>query len=397
MKPAVVSLAAGASQLPLLSAARALGHAVVGVDRDPEPAGAELCDALVQASTHDADEVQRALAGLPAELKPIAVVTKSSGPPVVTTARVARALGLRGLDPDLAERALTKPGTLQIAHEAGVAVPRYATVADTAALEALDIPTPLVCKPALTAIGKRGVGIARSPDELLRCFEEARASSPDGVVQVESWHPGRDVVVFALFHDGRVSPQALFDEDTDFDSGGRARGGGFVLPTSCADFDAAAVRSAAARFLTIRDLGTGSAYLTFRVADGLEPVLIEVHFDLGGDAVADRLLTEVRPMRATVELLAGGELPEPGPALRPVALRFLRREHLARNREALLAALANMRHVTEVVADAPPSNAPGEQRVGCILLAADDPHKLLTAVAHVDALLVSAAPRELEE
>ena len=108
MKEAVISIAAGAGQLPLILTARRLGFAVIAVDRDPDAPGMELADARLVRSTHDLEGILEGLEPLRERFRSRAVATKSSGVPVATTAGVAHALGLPGLNPECARLAVSR-------------------------------------------------------------------------------------------------------------------------------------------------------------------------------------------------------------------------------------------------------------------------------------------------
>ena len=335
MPDALLSIAAGASQLCLLEAAKRKGLAVVAVDRDPEAPGFALADRAVVASTHDADEVLRALHAMEGgidgagTLPIVAVATKSSGPPVATTARVAAALGLPGLNVMHADDVVHKPGQLALCERAGVPVPWHMELASPAALADLALTFPLVCKPARPAVGKRAVCRVDDPRELEEAVRNASAASGDGSVELEQFLPGHDVILVGLFRDSRFEPLALIDEDTRFLADRSVRGLGLQVPShlSGQPQETAMVRHAQ-RLVAELALGTGLVWLTFRVCPSTgQAHVLELHFDLAGDGLVDVLLPHASDMdllEATIDLLRGSPRDRCArPALRPSLLRFV--------------------------------------------------------------------------
>lgn len=338
---ALVSVAAGRSQLPLLEAARERGLAVVAIDRDPDAPGFALASLAIQASTHAADEAEGALREALASpagqgLRPVAVATKSSGPPVATAAALAAALGLPGLHPGRARALVSKPGQLKAAALADVRVPRHCAPPSLDELPNAGLVPPLVLKPAATRVGKQGIALVRAAADLPRRFEEARAASGDGRCEIEEYLPGRDLVLAALFRDSRLTSTVALDEDTRFLASGALRGYGLGCPSTLAGKPPeASARAAVGRFVEALQLGTGFGLWTFRVradaADDAEPALLEVHLDLAGDLVTEGLLPRAlgcSVLGLCLDHLLGADVAFPEPC-RGVDLRFLFEEDRA--------------------------------------------------------------------
>lgn len=385
MRDVLVSLGGGTGQLPLIEAARRLGFGVVVVDRDPRAPGAALADGRVIASTHEPNAVLRGLRPLLKTRHVRAVATKSSGLPVATCARLARALELPGLDPAAAELAVTKPGQMELARRAGLRVPRSCVAAALDELPLVALGWPRVLKPALTVVGKAGITRAENPARLEAAFAAARAVSADGRVEVEEFVAGEDVVLAALFADSELHPVALLDEAVEFDATGRARGLGFALPSVQGVAVLADVVTAAQRFVGRLGLGHGLGFFSFRVARGEEPCLIEVHFDLAGDFVADKLFgaaTSFDLIAESLRLLAGEPWSARPARLSPSALRFLFEEELAAGPD-VLARLRALPGVLEVVT----GGAGGNGRAGYVLLRGCDARDTADLARRVDALL----------
>ena len=362
MKDAVVSIAAGSSQLGLIEAIRARGLAPIGVDRDPKAPGLALCEASVVTGTHAAPPILEGLRALAGRFNIRAIATQSSGPPVATTARVAAALGLPGLDPARALLSTSKVGFAELCREARVAIP--STTVLHAPSDLLDLTAkPHVLKPGRGTVGKQGVVLARTSGELAGAYERARSASLDGTVVAQEFIDGQDLSVVALFRDGEVRPIATLDERVSFGRDGEARGAGVDVPSSLAGSPAANAALASVERLADQ-LGTGVGFFAFRVpapSTGRPPVAIEAHLDLAGDFVTDVLLARgagVDLTGATLDLLLGEGFEDPVPP-RPARLSFLYEDDRA--------SFGTLADRGELVSDFAPVGGQGGGRVGYLL------------------------------
>ena len=390
-RDAIVCVAAGAAQRALIDAIGELGYAAVAVDRDPQAAGMRAADEPVVCSTHDHERIEHTLAALEDRYCIRAVVTNCPGVPVTTAARVARARGLRGLDPEHTELVGTKPGMMRHAARVGVPGPRHVAVESTP--ELVGFPFPLVVKPALTVVGKAGISLVRDEKELNDAFFAARAASPDGVVEVEEYVRGGDTTVVALFDDDGFHPLALFDEDTTFDETGRARAAGFAMPSrhEGTSVDARLVESATR---LSRGLGVGLGFFAFRVRPEGVPVPLELHLDLAGESVAARLLpasTGLDLATATLHHLLGDVAPPARPTPRPVMIRFLFAADLESRREEKLAAIGGLGQEVEIDSGAARPDRGAEQRIGAVRLRGESRAHLDDAARELDRILGRAA------
>ena len=394
VRDAIVSVAAGAAQRGLIDAIRELGYAAVAVDRDPQAAGMRAADERVVCSTHDPERIEHALDALADRYTIRAVATNCPGVPVTTAARVARARGLRGLDPEGAALVGTKPGMMRHAARAGVPGPRHVAVESTP--ELVGFPFPLVVKPALTVVGKAGIRLVRGEKELNDAFFEARAACPDGVVEVEEYVRGGDTTVAALFDDDGFHPLALFDEDTGFDAAGRARAWGFAMPSrhEGTEVDARLVESATR---LSRGLGVGFGCIAFRVRPEGIPVPIEIHLDFAGESIAERLIpasTGLDLATATLHHLLADAAPPARPTPRPVSIRTLFAADLASRRERKLAAIGTLAKEVEIDTRPPNPDLGGEQRIGAVLLREASRARLDDAARELDRILGRARRSE---
>lgn len=293
---AVVCIAAGVQQRPVVRAARALGLEVIGVDRDPDAAAFPDCDDHVVASTHDAGAVIAALAPLRARHRFQGVLVRSAGPPVVTAAEVARFLGLPGVPPESACTIIDKERLNGACRAAGIAVPELRAGATLDEIAPGSLRFPCIVKPALGLVGKRAIRLVSQPGELARAFEHARAASLTGRVNVEAFVPGLDVGLVSVVRDGVLEPITLIDEWNELDATGTLRPRGVAAPSRFSGGpEEAAILALAQRLVERFGLRRSAFMMAVRITPGGEPVLTEIHLDLGGDRILDDLLPASAP------------------------------------------------------------------------------------------------------
>lgn len=327
MNKAIISVAAGREQLPLIEKAKEMGFKVIAIDRDSQAAGFSLADKVINASTHDPKAIIEQLRRLRSKYHFHGVLTKSSGVPVVTTAEIAREFNLPGIRLDCAKRALTKSTLMNMCEEVRIPVPKHFAASSFGQVKNTGIPFPFILKPSLTIAGKEGIFLANDAEGLKTKFSIAQKASLDGIVEVEEFVAGSDVVFAGFFLNSVLYPIALIDELTRFGEDDQVCGVGFAVPSR---FSGTLVEKriikVAHHFVTRLRLGTGICFIAFRIRSGETPVLIEVHLDLAGDLVVDKLFpasTDFDLLKSAIELLTGRPFELPAIQFRPTTIYYL--------------------------------------------------------------------------
>lgn len=318
--PAVVCIAAGPQQLPVVRAARSLGRAVIGVDRDPGAPALVACAGRIAASTHDGEAVVRGLSSWTARYRFCGVIVRSAGPPVVTAAEVSAALGLPGVSPGAARTIVDKERLLAACRTAGLPAPAVRSGATLAEISPETLTLPCIVKPALGLVGKRAIRWVEDRDRLGPAFAAARAASLTGRVNVEAWVPGQDVGLVAAVRDGVLHPVTLIDEWNELDESGAIRPRGVSAPSRFSGRpEEARVLALARRLIAHFELRTTAFMMACRLLPGGEPVLTEIHLDLGGDRILDDLLPASSPFDVLTHLV--GLLSDCPPQALPAAFQ----------------------------------------------------------------------------
>ena len=108
IKDAVICLAAGKAQEQLIIKAKSLGHVVIAIDRNPKSLGFKYADMAICQSTHDAEVVINELEKLEDRYRWIGILNRSSGPPVITAAKISKYFNLPGVPIESARNLVNK-------------------------------------------------------------------------------------------------------------------------------------------------------------------------------------------------------------------------------------------------------------------------------------------------
>jgi carbamoyl-phosphate synthase large subunit len=308
-KKAVINLAAGESQLIVIKKAKEMGLAVIGVDHNPDAPGFKFCDETFVLSTYDSQPIIREVTSLQERYEILGVVNRSAGPPVVTCAELCEGLNLSGVIPRSAQNIIDKSRLHSECRRAGISCPSVQSVIEYSHLEFEKISFPCVVKPALSIVGKSGVRVVSKPEELPSAFKEAKQNALNEKILVQEYVRGRDVSLMGLVNNGHLYPIVLLDEINVSNNQGNISGAGFAVPSIFAgSSEEKSIISMANEIINTYDLNTTSFNMSCRIADARNINLIEIHLDLGGDLILDKLIptaTNFDFLQATIENLIG--------------------------------------------------------------------------------------------
>lgn len=278
--PWAVSVGGGTNQQPMIAAARKLGYSVLVIGRQVATASADLHFAI---STFDTEDVCNKVLSSPLRDRIEVVLTRSSGPALITGSELARRLGLRGHAPELAVAAADKQELARLCKAWGIRTPRSWR---PVGLASHALGEELVVKPNQPTVGKVGVRRVSDPHDLESAISEASRHSLDGAAMIQESVSGLDITSLLLSDEGKVIWQHHFEErvvqlaDGTFSTGGHEELSHGIHPVD-ADF-----------FTRIGDCvrkfrHTGFLMLSYRSnAEG--SFLYEVNTGLAGDGLAER-------------------------------------------------------------------------------------------------------------
>jgi len=325
-KHALISIAAGKSQVLVIAKAKSLGYAVIGVDREPNAAGFDLCDERINLSTYESAPIIEQLKLLQSQYEYKGVLNRSFGIPVVTTAEICTEFNLPGISPDAAKIVIDKSKLISFCNRNNIPAPLNMPVESLQDIPRELIKCPCIVKPALSEAGKSGVIMVGNEQDVEEAFIRAKQASVTGMVNIEEYIEGSDVTLMSIVKEGRVYPIALLDEITDIDDDGGFYGVGYAVPSIFSGRQEEIDLLALAQNLVDKlCLATTVLLMSCRCNPGKEPKLIEVHLDFGGDLVLDQLIpasTDIDVLAYFIAILIGDMSEPPKIDFRPTAIIY---------------------------------------------------------------------------
>ncbi|MFH0804174.1 MAG: ATP-grasp domain-containing protein [Candidatus Zambryskibacteria bacterium] len=209
MKKKLMSVGAGPFQKKGIETARKMGLYVIATDMDPKAAGFSSAD---KSYTVDVRDAEKNLKIAKAE-KINGVIAIASDVSVMTVATVNKALGLAGINPDVAERCIDKELMRKAFVAGGVPAPKFFGIHNLEELmeKSKLVKFPVVVKPADSA-GSRGVQKVERPEDLPRAYEKAIGYSHKKKLVLEEFMEGVEVSVEAMVVGGKIHIMALSDK-----------------------------------------------------------------------------------------------------------------------------------------------------------------------------------------
>jgi biotin carboxylase len=323
MSETVLILGGSQCNKQLIETAQEAGYEVVVTDQNEDAVGLSLADTGVAVDITDVDGTLSV-----AREHDVDAVIPINDFGVRTAAAVASELGLPGLPPDVAETCTDKAAMRRRWDETEQPQPSF-FVTDTleAGRDALaDLDVPVICKPAKSRGGSRGVSIVRDRDRFDEAYEfAATAFDDDPRVVVENCVTGSEHSIDLIVVDGEAHPIAISDKEKSpppyrVDES-------VIYPTEHENRDEIA-RVAAEATLALR-IEDGPAHVELAMTDE-GPKLFEIGARIGGCATADPIipaLTGIEYFLEVVKQATGHEPDQLTPTYRRgVTYRFLTAE-----------------------------------------------------------------------
>lgn len=293
--PAVISLGAGVSQLPLIERAKNAGYSVIAIDRDETAVGFSKADERVLVSTHDTDRVLEAVRSLQSRYHFDGVVARVGERALYTAAAVAQMLHLPGLTEGVVRLATEKSALREWCAAHQIRAPKGVRLTSRGTSVPLDLAYPMVVKPDMTINGKEGITVVKSRDDVSDAISAASSASDNGLIEIEEYITGSDVSCLFVVSAGDAKVVTYWDELVDVEKSGLIRGRGVSVPTKAPEPAQQRMENVAAAIAAAFPVAHALLIASFRIGQDTNPYLIELHADLGGDGIADMLLPQANP------------------------------------------------------------------------------------------------------
>ncbi|MCG9713269.1 hypothetical protein L1D40_11890 [Shewanella insulae] len=291
-------LGGGEAQLPLILAAKLHGLSVCVVDRNEHCAAYPHADKFIQASTYDPQPLLAMLNSI--ELPIRTLLARTSGPALYTAAAIDEKLNLFGLSQELVALCTIKSRLREYCEANHIPVPKGTSSKHPNQPSEL----PVVVRPDFPLSGKKAVTLCTHEHQLKPAIESAKAASADGTADIACFIEGNDISLLAHLDKGCVTPIAWWDELNQFNQG-ELKAVGLLFPTQITESIKVQLIDAATRFAkSFPDLDYLLAF-SFRIDKQQQARLIEVHADLTGDLILDRLIPAAAQREVLPDIVQG--------------------------------------------------------------------------------------------
>ncbi len=183
----ILSIGAGKNQCILIETINTLGYKSISCDLDPNAPGKDISDIFLNISSYDYENIINEIRKLKIEL--VAVLTRSTGNPVLSVSKVAETFNLKGLNSNLAKILIDKHLFISKLNELDISSPKRYTIEDKDKIK-----YPVFVKPSKTNISHAGMNKCFDEEELKKAYQIASKYSENDEVNIEEYLYGYDIV-----------------------------------------------------------------------------------------------------------------------------------------------------------------------------------------------------------
>jgi len=288
-KEILICLGAGISQLSLIKVAKKEGHLIIGIDRNSKASGVKYLDEFIKISTYKTKNIISKLMSFQNRYKFSGLIARTSGPALKTAGSIAETFNLNGLTHDIIPLAIEKSSLRNFCCQNNLPVAKGIKVKSYKSFNN-EFVMPIIIKPDIPLVGKKDVQVLQNLSSVRLAIKNACQSSGNGYAEIEEYVDGFDVACLFWLKKGRVKILTYWDELVGVENNGIIKGLGSSVPsviigTKVEKKVEALIFKLGSFFPSVN----GLIILSLRVnIDGL-PCIIELHADLGGDLIAEKL------------------------------------------------------------------------------------------------------------
>jgi len=209
MRKTILILGAGTEHQIAIKLAKNLGYKVIVVDADPKAPGLTFADVAIVADIKNINKMVEVGKKYKVDGVFVHAVEISH-----IVSRIAKALGLPGIDPKVADRTTFKSQRIKFLQKARINVPKFFVVKSLVELEksAQKIGFPVVVKPIDNA-GSRGVRIVENARDLKKAYNELLKYTHSQEALVEEFLQGPEISTESVVYNGKIYTTGFGDRN----------------------------------------------------------------------------------------------------------------------------------------------------------------------------------------
>ena len=323
---AIICIAAGSAQIPIIRAIRDGGFQVVAIDRNEDAEGLQFVNECIILSTLEVELILDRLRTLHDKYNYSGVICRSSGVVLYTAAAIAEEFNLHGLTKPIVSLATEKSQLREYCFYNDIEMVRGTRV-KLGNVNNSELPLPLIVKPDVPIIGKKNITVIWEEKKMQDAIILASSVSGNRSVEIEEYVEGIDVSVLFHMNRGKSKVITYWDELNALSLDNTITGLGISIPSVISGTIVQQKLDIITSVLASSFKGVQSLMiLSVRIDKQGNIFVIELHADLGGDLIADilfpRACSSFDFFNMAVNASAGNEIGTRSLLFAPTALLY---------------------------------------------------------------------------
>lgn len=287
--PALICMGAGKSQVELIKKIKKLGFKSISIDINKNSQGFKFSEIVINKSTHDFEHLEEELKNLRNDFDILGIVNRSSGPPVITAAKIANFLGMETISVSSATTVINKHLLYNFCKLNSIDTPKTLVFNSNMKINP-EINYPALIKPSLSLVGKSGISLILNEDQIKHGIKSAASNTINNKILFQEYIPGIDISFIAFVKNNLLQPICYLEELNSLNISNKIYGKGFkTLDHNKYSNIISNLNSIAHNIIKALNIHHSPLNLSFRF-DGNILYLIEIHLDIGGDLLMEQLL-----------------------------------------------------------------------------------------------------------
>ena len=307
---ALICLAAGKSQVPIILKAKSLNYTIIAIDHNIKAPGLNYADVKINQSTYDSNLIIEELKKLRKKFKYIGILNRSSGPPVITAAKICKYFNIPGV-PTISAQSLVNKDKMRAACEKyEIPAPKYRihSLNKYKSNQNSSFPFPFIVKPALSLIGKSGVSVVHSKEKTLSAIKYAEKCTINKKILIEEFLRGPDLSLISFVNNSKLFPICLLEEINVENKDGSIFPKGYrTLKSEHKKWEKKAL-AIGKKIVSKFKIERSAFMISLRSNSNDNLKLIEVHLDIGGDLLIETFFPKALPfdfLKLAIETAVG--------------------------------------------------------------------------------------------
>lgn len=288
----LIVLGGGKSQFPFIESGLKLGYKIILIDKNKKSIGVKKSDIFINESTHNVNSIIKKIKEL--DIKISGLIARTTGNALYTAAAINEHFKLIGVNKELVEISISKSKLRDFLNKAQISSPQGENVKSISSTNGHNLFSKynaVVVKPEITVVGKKGIYLCKTAKEINDKIPITKMCSFNNHAEVQKYIDGKDSCLLVWFSSGKYEILLSWDEHNSFQKNSKKLVGNYIsmpankLTNKSKKFITKCCEKFSKRFCEISFL----LAFSFRFDNKGEGYLIEVHADLTGDLILEKL------------------------------------------------------------------------------------------------------------